>query len=140
MNRKQLKMGNKSSKSKNSDRSSDNNNNISNGSKNISKKKRKWFPRFPIKKKENEMARNKIRKSKRKHKDLKKKIEEVTPPQPPRVLDPKPGTSSHAETLRDYEAKVIKNIQQLLVNESGSEIFMLNQLLLSTQFYGNYQR
>lgn len=131
-------MGNKSSKSKNSsNKSSDSNNNISTTSVNMNKKKKKWFI-FSIKKNENAISKNKIRESKRKHSQIKKNLAQIQPPQPPKVLAPKPGTSRHIATMQDYEAHMIERIQQQLVKDS--QAFMLNQLMLSTQFYGNYLR
>lgn len=122
-----------------SSKNSDNVNNISASSVPMKpKKKRRWLP-FSIKKKENQVAtariRNSFRNSKRKLGQTRTSLDEVAPPQPPQVLAPKPG---HITSMQDYEVQIIERIKLQLMKDS--QAFMLNQLLLSTQFFGNFQR
>lgn len=117
----------------------ENKNNISATSKPIkNKKKLKCFP-FSAKRKENEKIRISIRNSKRKLGQTKTTLKESEPqPPPPIVLAPKPGTSEHSATIQGYERQMIERIQEQL--RKDSQPFILNQLMISTQFFGFYQR
>lgn len=67
------------------------------------------------------------RKNKKKNK---KKLKDTKPPIPPHV------TRKIEETDYDVEAK--KRMQDQLAQDS--QLFLLNQLMLSIQFYGNYEK
>uniref|UniRef100_A0A336MUI4 CSON007113 protein n=1 Tax=Culicoides sonorensis TaxID=179676 RepID=A0A336MUI4_CULSO len=141
-------MGNNSSKTKTGVRSLSNSSvnkndvNITKTSSKIDKKKkksRKWRIFSILKSKKPELERTKSqRRSKRKYNETKKpKIQEQKPLQAPTVLAPKPQIG-HVKTIQDYEAFMINRIKEQL-NRDG-QAFVLNQLMLSMQFFGNYQR
>ncbi|XP_063702431.1 uncharacterized protein LOC134832366 [Culicoides brevitarsis] len=111
--------------------SNENNNNKHDSTK--SKKKRKWFA-FSIKKQENKILHEKIRESQRRRSKRRRKLEPCQPTEAPKVLAPKPGTFN----FQDLEKHLIERIKLQL--QRDCQAFMLNQQLLSMQFYGNYQR
>lgn len=103
-------------------------------------------------KRKNEEERNKVKKrlEKQKEKEAKrlkkeeklagkrkkksKKLDDVKQPQPPHV--PRIENINFEETTYDLEAK------QRMINQLGQDTptFLLNQIMMSVQFYGNYER
>lgn len=63
-----------------------------------------------------------------------KKLDDVKQPQPPHV--PRIENINFEETTYDLEAK------QRMINQLGQDTstFLLNQIMMSVQFYGNYER
>jgi hypothetical protein len=69
-----------------------------------------------------------LEKRKRKH-EKQSKLDKLKPPVAPAVIP---------RSRMDYDAQAKERIKHQLMNDS--ETFLLNQLMLSVQFFGNYER
>lgn len=108
-------------------------------------------PKFAVNKPKNDkLERDLKRASKRKRTTKKERLEDMKPLAPPTVPQKSMMSSKTSVTAadnryeskvlceQDYDAMAVVKMKNLLTRDS--DLFLLNQLLLSMQFYTNFER
>ena len=103
----------------------------------LEKKEKVKPPKFPINKPKNDKFDRDLKRSSNKRKrSTKARLDNMKPLPPPAV--PQKFDSSKVLSEQNYDELAIRKMKNLLARDSES--FLLNQLLLSVQFYTNFER